>query len=507
MSGDFIDRWRDPAEPSWVFEPTTEWQPQFPGQRYPGDIGLRHQPPRGRAAAVGRAEVQPVSPAPDGHDPYRRPGSDEHDRYRRPTTDHDPYRRPGTEQDPYRRPGTEQDAHPRPSEQDAFRRPVTEPDGYRRPGTEHDPYRRPADDGRRAAPDERDRYRRPAPEEHDPYRPRPAADDHAPYRRPAPGDAAPHRRHAPDDAAPHRRPGSDDAVPHRRHAATDEQPAHSRRAADEHAPYRRPPAPDEWGPARRGWEERGPAEAYPPRHPAHDQPDQPGRHDRRSPGRTPDHDAAVGRYDPPRYDQPRPADPGRRPGPAEATPVSPAARSDAGWLPEPDEHPNRPYGDRPGPAAAGWPERRRSTLDRDGRVGPGPDGWPGPQAAGTGQGADRLDRQQGRPADAPRHPADLPARPAADAPRHPGDLPARPTADAPRRPGDRGGPAQYRDARPYRDGRDAAAHAEEHREPGVRPAPPRDGALPWPQPGQLRPDLGRNPAPANPHRGDPRRGE
>ncbi|MDM4720077.1 WG repeat-containing protein [Micromonospora sp. WMMA1363] len=70
MSRGYVDRWHDPAEPSWVVEPTTEWHPQFPGQRYPGDIGIGHSPPpapRGRAAAVGRAEVPPLAPTrPDG---------------------------------------------------------------------------------------------------------------------------------------------------------------------------------------------------------------------------------------------------------------------------------------------------------------------------------------------------------------------------------------------------------------------------------------------------------
>ncbi|NGM15396.1 hypothetical protein ENC19_23540 [Verrucosispora sp. CWR15] len=39
------------------------------GQRCPGDIGAEHQPPppRGRASAVGRAEVPPLAPTrPDG---------------------------------------------------------------------------------------------------------------------------------------------------------------------------------------------------------------------------------------------------------------------------------------------------------------------------------------------------------------------------------------------------------------------------------------------------------
>ncbi|WP_284706630.1 WG repeat-containing protein [Micromonospora sp. XM-20-01] len=60
--------WREPAEPAWAAEPTHEWQPQFPGQRYPGDIGIENLTPR-RRTVVGRAEVRPVSPAPDA-DPY-----------------------------------------------------------------------------------------------------------------------------------------------------------------------------------------------------------------------------------------------------------------------------------------------------------------------------------------------------------------------------------------------------------------------------------------------------
>src|SRR5689334_19962399 len=33
------DRWGD--EPAWVYEITWEWEPQSPGQRYPGDPGRR----------------------------------------------------------------------------------------------------------------------------------------------------------------------------------------------------------------------------------------------------------------------------------------------------------------------------------------------------------------------------------------------------------------------------------------------------------------------------------
>ncbi|MEU8330142.1 WG repeat-containing protein [Micromonospora sp. NPDC048839] len=68
MNGRYADRWSDPNEPAWVVEPTTEWHPQYPGQRYPGDIGVTHQPPpRGRATVTGRAEVPPLAPTrPDG---------------------------------------------------------------------------------------------------------------------------------------------------------------------------------------------------------------------------------------------------------------------------------------------------------------------------------------------------------------------------------------------------------------------------------------------------------
>ncbi|MEU6024489.1 WG repeat-containing protein [Micromonospora sp. NPDC047134] len=89
------DRWGDPPEPSWMVEPTTEWQPQFPGQRYPGDDGAdHHQPrPRGRASAIGRAEVPPLAPTrPDGtyvgrsweDEPEGWPGRQEAAGHRRP---------------------------------------------------------------------------------------------------------------------------------------------------------------------------------------------------------------------------------------------------------------------------------------------------------------------------------------------------------------------------------------------------------------------------------------
>ncbi|MBQ1011296.1 hypothetical protein KBX53_10115, partial [Micromonospora sp. M51] len=131
MNGRYTDRWPDPNEPAWVIEPTTEWHPQFPGQRYPGDIGMPHQPPpRGRATVSGRAEVPPLAPTrpdgtylgrswsdeppaeqpphgrswvddePDGAPAYGRLRDDERSAYGRPDSadsrhyDHEPYRRP-----------------------------------------------------------------------------------------------------------------------------------------------------------------------------------------------------------------------------------------------------------------------------------------------------------------------------------------------------------------------------------------------------------------------------
>ncbi|MEV0326286.1 WG repeat-containing protein [Micromonospora echinospora] len=117
MSG--YDRWRDPAEPSWMVEPTTEWHPQFPGQRYPGDIGIQQVPfrsDRSRATATGRAEVVPLVPL-DQDGRYRRgPARNDHggpagqgwpgrwDEQRSPVDD--PYARPSAGWPP------PQDRHP-----------------------------------------------------------------------------------------------------------------------------------------------------------------------------------------------------------------------------------------------------------------------------------------------------------------------------------------------------------------------------------------------------------
>ncbi|MEU7615960.1 WG repeat-containing protein [Micromonospora rifamycinica] len=112
MTGGWRDRWDAPAEPSWVIEPTSEWHPQFRGQRYPGDIGNRYADPRGRPAAFGRAEVPPLAPTrPDGTY-LGRSWADQEDEATREDEpgdqrypDHDVYRRPADEA--YRRPPDE----------------------------------------------------------------------------------------------------------------------------------------------------------------------------------------------------------------------------------------------------------------------------------------------------------------------------------------------------------------------------------------------------------------
>jgi len=66
------DRWGD--EPAWVYEITWEWEPQSPGQRYPGDPGRRkavhtpvyeasHAPGQESDSASGRASQESRGPS------------------------------------------------------------------------------------------------------------------------------------------------------------------------------------------------------------------------------------------------------------------------------------------------------------------------------------------------------------------------------------------------------------------------------------------------------------
>ncbi|MET8466918.1 hypothetical protein [Micromonospora zamorensis] len=253
MNGRYDDRWPDPNEPSWVVEPTTEWHPQFPGQRYPGDIGAIHQPsPRGRATVSGRAEVPPLAPTrPDGTY-LGRSWADE----------------PPAEQAAPNRSWVDEE----PDETPTYGRARSEVDASAY--------------GRSDSADSR-HY------------------DHEPYRRPLP---EPPRR---DE----RRTSESD----RRTAWSDRRPA------------------DERGPAREAaWHRDQPAsERYDGRRPQQD----PSERDRGYPG---------------------------------GTPVSPAPRSDSGWMPEPDDSPRR-RGTQERPAAGyerhpgdGYGER--PTRDHNGRT-------------------------------------------------------------------------------------------------------------------------------------------
>ncbi|GFJ92429.1 hypothetical protein [Phytohabitans rumicis] len=61
MSEDFIGYRRGREEPSWVDEPTGEWEALHPGQRYPGDTGQQAEDQSNgrRPAASGRAPATP----------------------------------------------------------------------------------------------------------------------------------------------------------------------------------------------------------------------------------------------------------------------------------------------------------------------------------------------------------------------------------------------------------------------------------------------------------------
>ncbi|WP_446216153.1 WG repeat-containing protein [Micromonospora sp. IBHARD004] len=306
MSGGY-DRWRDPAEPAWVAEPTTEWRPQFPGQRYPGDIGIEYltpPAPRGRSV-VGRAEVQPASPAP----------GDPHD-----------------------------DAHPvSPAAGDRRgSHPVSPAPGDRRGSYPVSP----------APGDRRGSYPvSPAPgDRRGSYPVVPGGGDRRGTYPVIPGPGA--RRDAADGR------GRDDA-----RATPDgrERPAWSDRRGEVDARDRRPRTDGRVEDGRTGddFQRRGPAQ--PADH-------GPGRYDRRTPEWTVDRDRAAGWHGD-RPDQPwgRPES-GRRMPPPDAAPhrpVSPAP--EPGWLPEPDEFPHRPHPADRRPDAPARSERQWGTPAADAR--------------------------------------------------------------------------------------------------------------------------------------------
>ncbi|MEU3457326.1 WG repeat-containing protein [Micromonospora sp. NPDC006766] len=448
MSG--WDRWRELAEPSWAAEPTHEWRPQFPGQRYPGDIGIENltppPAPRGRAAVVGRAEVHPVNPPP-GRDAY--PVSPA--------------------------PADRNGAYPGPGERPAYPdgRGRDEPrPGERRPWADrHAPDDVRADQSPRRgfAPHQGDRYD-PRGQDRTPDRARSAGwpeDRHDPrWVRPEPGRRMP----APDGDS--RRPVSPAPEP-------------GWLPEPEEFPHRPQPRP------ARSEQHRGTPEGPPSAVPR-------GPVDRRDPGfdrpverREPGFDGAPRRDSDPRREAAahagnpmpapptapdghrRPVDPYRaepgRPGGPRPGAHGPDERWDGRRLPSDSAHPRAeewpPVERRPRSEPAGYrPDEwhRPTGPDR-----PGPDGRPARPAEA---GPVRPDTGWPRP-EAPNartRPDDVRDRPAASAPR-PDGLRERPPVPAAPRPEDRRPPA-YAAPEDMRE-RPAAYAADDRRERATSPAP------------------------------------
>ncbi|MEU7960094.1 WG repeat-containing protein [Micromonospora humida] len=386
MTG-WSDRWDAPAEPSWVIEPTSEWHPQFPGQRYPGDLGSQYADPRGRVTATGRAEVPPLAPTrSDGtylgrswsdldDGPPRRdgPGDERHA--------HDPYRRLADET--YRGPTDE--AYRRPSDEPVWQRERRQPAAER-----HDD--RPADrvswsDRRRGGAEpaptgwhrdrpDTDRYDSPPRQERSapgitpvspggpPVSPAPR---HEPPRDHPDRFTGPDRRREPDEGPPRRRTTSERPTggPGRR---GDDEPLH--RAPDRYDPYPGGPAPGgdlparfrEDDPPRRDADRRPAAHGHADRwqRPLHDTPPVRPRDDT-PPGRPPRHDApgTTPAIPEERWRHPRGHDE-RRP----AQPYEPAARHVA----YPDLRPqDEPYREPWGRTGTGPRPTREPDHGRDGR--------------------------------------------------------------------------------------------------------------------------------------------
>ncbi|WP_442934891.1 WG repeat-containing protein [Micromonospora sp. CPCC 205558] len=503
MNGRYTDRWPDPNEPSWVIEPTAEWHPQFPGQRYPGDIGMPHQPPpRGRATVSGRAEVPPLAPTrPDGTY-LGRSWSDE------PPEEQAPHGRSWVDDEPgetpvYGRPrGDERSAdtstYGRPDSADSrhydhepYRRPLPEPprrDERRSPESD----RRTAWSDRRAA-DERGPAReaawhreQPTPERYDSRRPRPEPAERdrgyrgtppvSPAPRPEPGwvpepDDAPRRRGAPERPAAgyERHPGDGyGARPARDHDG---------RIADGAAP---------WAPVDGRTRYR--ADGYPDR--AGDDVRRPEPRYRADEGMPPPNGGRRRRPEPDLPDQPRLDDDRRRPDidPHWQQPREAAARAEA----YPDRRPREQA--RPDAYRENAP---REDAYREPRPQPGQrsDGslpWPPPGPVRQDRSPDRT-REPGRRTEPPRSADPHRTEPPRTADPHRTEPPR--TADPHRsaEPGIASRPAARpeRPAAPARpDERPAAAPARPDERP-VRPAataPPASGrAMPVPPASPERP--------------------
>ncbi|MGN9808792.1 WG repeat-containing protein [Micromonospora sp. BQ11] len=434
MSRGYADRWNDPAEPSWVVEPTNEWHPQFPGQRYPGDIGVQHAPPpapRGRAA-VGRAEVPPLAPTrPDGT--YVGRSWDDDPEGWAARQDGAVGRHDGQPNRHDSRTGGHDDRGGRSDDNDG-RRYADEP--YRR---RHAEPTWSDDRGRLSAPEPRNG--RGGPDRSAPARP---VDEHRP------------REHGRDHHAPRHEPvGRDRPVSPAGHTELGWVPEPNEDRPRRPEGYERP----ENGRGRRPGEEP-PRTRYPWGRAEAERRD-------RSPDERRDH-TPDGRWD-------RAPDPGRDRGP----------ESHAGRTPERQ-----------------WDRGADGSRDRSA---------PAPDRAARGQWAP-ADRQWDRPVDGQRDRAGEPGVPVDHRSRADRDRPGQPHHEAEQRrpdPDERwrsretaGRAETYPDRRPPETVRPAAyREPEPHRDPR-RPAdsPARDGALPWPPPGPVRPPYDGD----TPRRGEPR---
>ncbi|MEU4334038.1 WG repeat-containing protein [Micromonospora lupini] len=461
MNGRYTDRWRDPNEPSWVVEPTTEWHPQFPGQRYPGDIGVTHQPappPRGRASVVGRTEVPPLAPTrPDGTY-LGRSWADE------PPAEPAPNGRWGADDEPGEAPSYGWSrSDDRPVDTTRNGRPET-------PHYDHEPYRRPLPE-----PPRREERRSPESDRRTAWSDRRPGDDRGPAR-----EAAWHR----DQPTSERYDGR----------PTRHEPADRDRDRDRAYPTAPPVSPGPYSPAPRndsGWVPE-PDEA-PRRRGTSER--QAASHDRHS------GDGYGAR--PARGHDGRPTDGWAAEGAGQWAPVDSRSRYRADGHPDDARRAERLPDD--GRRMERQPDdaRRSERGAADGRsrvdAGPGaptdrqrrPDEAFGPPPTSEGGRRRRSDPE------APEQPRrdDERRRPDVEPHRHqPREAAARTEAYPDRRPRETTRPERYGEEQPYRED----SYRETRPQPGTRSG----GGLPWPTPGPVHPDRTREPGyRPEPHRG------
>ncbi|MCX5066477.1 WG repeat-containing protein [Micromonospora lupini] len=470
MNGRYTDRWRDPNEPSWVVEPTTEWHPQFPGQRYPGDIGVTHQPappPRGRASVVGRTEVPPLAPTrPDGTY-LGRSWADES------PAEPAPNGRWGADDEPGETPsygwsrGDE-----RPADTTHHGRPET-------PHYDHEPYRRPLPE-----PPRREERRSPESDRRTAWSDRRPGDDRGPAR-----EAAWHREQPTSERHDGRPP---------RHEPADRDRAYPTAPPVSPGPYSPAPRsdsgwvpePDE-APRRRGTSER-PAASH-DRHPGDGYGTRPAR----------GHDG-------------RPTDGWAAEGAGQWAPVDSRSRYRA------DGHPDRVPDDARRSERLPDDARRAERLPDDMRRAERLPDDARRMERGVADGRSRVEAGPGAPTDRQRRPDEAFGPP----PTSEGGRRRRPEPEAPEQPR-RDDERRRPDVEPHRhQPREAAARTEaypdrrphentrperygeeqyredSYREPRSQPGPRSGGSLPWPTPGPVHPDRTREPGyRPEPHRG------